>query len=64
MTTASKITLIRVAFIPLFMLLMYLSGGQPGLYMWLSFALFIIASLTDYVDGYIARKYEQVSDLG
>lgn len=64
MTTASKITLIRVAFIPLFMLLMYLSGGQPGLYMWLSFALFIIASLTDYVDGYIARKYGQVSDFG
>ena len=64
MTTASKITLIRVAFIPLFMLLMYLSGGQPGLYMWLSFALFIIASLTDYVDGYIARKYRQVSDFG
>ena len=64
MTTASKITLIRVAFIPLFMLLMYLSGGQPGLYMWLSFALFIIASLTDYVDGYIARKYGQVSDYG
>ena len=64
MTTASKITLIRVAFIPLFMLLMYLSGGQPGLYMWLSFTLFIIASLTDYVDGYIARKYGQVSDFG
>ena len=64
MTTASKITLIRVAFIPVFMLLMYLSGGQPGLFMWLSFGLFIIASLTDYVDGYIARKYNQVSDFG
>ena len=64
MTTASKITLIRVAFIPVFMVLMYLSGGQPGLYMWLSLALFIVASLTDYVDGYIARKYGQVSDFG
>ena len=64
MTTASKITLIRVAFIPVFMLLMYLSGGQPGLYMWLSLAVFIVASLTDYVDGYIARKYGQVSDFG
>ena len=64
MTTATKITLIRVAFIPVFMLLMYLSGGQPGLYMWLSLAVFIIASLTDYVDGYIARKYSQVSDFG
>ena len=64
MTTASKITLIRVAFIPVFMVLMYLSGGQPGLYMWLSLGLFIIASLTDWVDGYIARKYGQVSDFG
>ena len=64
MTTASKITLIRVAFIPAYMVLMYLSGGQPGLYMWLSLALFVIASLTDYIDGYIARKYNQVSDFG
>ena len=64
MTTASKITLIRVAFIPVFMLLMYLSGGQPGLYLWLSLAVFVIASLTDYVDGHIARKYGQVSDFG
>ena len=64
MTLASKITLIRVAFIPVFMVLMYLSGGQPGLYMWISLAVFIIASLTDYIDGHIARKYGQVSDFG
>lgn len=64
MTLASKITLIRVAFIPLFMALMYLGGGQPNLYMWLSLAVFIIASLTDYIDGYVARKYKQVSDFG
>lgn len=64
MTTASKITLIRVAFIPLFMVFMYLSGGQPGLWMWLSLAIFIIASLTDYVDGHIARKYNQITDFG
>ncbi len=64
MTTASKITLIRVAFIPLFMVFMYLSGGQSNLWMWISLAVFIIASLTDYVDGHIARKYNQVSDFG
>lgn len=64
MTTASKITLVRVAFIPVYMVLMYLSGGTPNLWMWLGLAVFIIASLTDYVDGYIARKYEQVSDFG
>ena len=64
MTTASKITLIRVAFIPVYMLLMYLSGGQPGLWMWISLAVFVVASLTDYVDGQIARKCNQVSDFG
>ena len=64
MTTASKITLIRVAFIPVYMLFMYLSGGEPGLWMYLSLAVFIVASLTDYVDGQIARKCNQVSDFG
>ena len=64
MTTASKITLIRVAFIPVFMVLMYLSGGKSNLWMWISLVVFIIASLTDYVDGHIARKYNQVSDFG
>ena len=64
MTTASKITLIRVAMIPLFMVFLYLSGGNMGIWLWLSLGLFIIASLTDFVDGQIARKYNQVSDFG
>ena len=64
MTLASKITLVRVAFIPIYMVLMYLSGGAAGLWMWLSLAIFIIASLTDYVDGQIARKRHQVTDFG
>jgi CDP-diacylglycerol--glycerol-3-phosphate 3-phosphatidyltransferase len=64
MTTASKITLVRVAFIPIFMVLMYLSGGMPNVWMWASLGVFILASLTDYIDGQIARKYNQVSDFG
>ena len=64
MTTASKITLIRVAMIPAFMVTMYLSGGNAGLWMLISLAIFIVASLTDFIDGYIARKYKQVSDFG
>ncbi len=64
MTLASKITLIRVAFIPVFMALMYVSGGTSNAWMWAALAVFIIASLTDYVDGHIARKYNQVSDFG
>ena len=64
MTLASKITLIRVAFIPIYMVFMYLSGGETGLWMWLALAVFIVASLTDYVDGQIARRCNQVSDFG
>lgn len=64
MTLASKITLVRVAMIPLFMVTMYVSGGAAGLWMYLSLAIFIIASLTDFVDGYIARHYNQTTDFG
>ena len=64
MTTASKITLVRVALIPLYLITMYLSQGQAGLWMVLSLAIFILASVTDFIDGYIARKYHQVSDFG
>ena len=64
MTLASKITMIRVAFIPVFMWFMYLGAGVPGVWMWLSLALFILASITDYIDGQIARKHNQISDFG
>ena len=64
MTLASKITLIRVAFIPVYMVLMYLSGGCPDYWMWIALGVFILASLTDFVDGQIARRCNQVSDFG
>ena len=64
MTTASKITLLRVFMIPVYMVTMYLSGGQSNVWMWVSLAIFIVASLTDFVDGYIARHYNQTSDFG
>ena len=64
MTTASKITLLRVLMIPAYMVFMYLSGGQANVWMWIALGIFILASVTDFVDGYIARKYHQVSDFG
>ena len=64
MTTASKITLVRVAFIPLLMILMHQSGGAANPWMFLSLAVFIIASITDYIDGHIARTRNQVTDCG
>ena len=64
MTTASKITLVRVFMSPLVMIALYLSKGVSGLWMWISLGLFVIASVTDYIDGQIARKCNQVSDFG
>ena len=64
MTTASKITLVRVFLIPLVMAAMYLSPGNSGVWMFISLFLFILASVTDYIDGQIARKCNQVSDFG
>ena len=64
MTTASKITLVRVFMIPLYLVTMYLSRGESNVWMWISLAIFIVASLTDFIDGYIARHYNQTSDFG
>ena len=64
MTTASKITLVRVFLIPLVMAAMYLSKGLSGFWMFVALFLFILASVTDYIDGQIARKCNQVSDFG
>ena len=64
MTLASKITLVRVAMIPAYLVAMYLSGGTAGTWMWAGLAIFILASLTDYIDGQIARRCNQVSDFG
>lgn len=64
MTTASKITMVRVILLPFLMAAMYPSGGAPGTWMWISLAIFLLASLTDYIDGQIARKCNQVSDFG
>ncbi|MCI7808606.1 CDP-diacylglycerol--glycerol-3-phosphate 3-phosphatidyltransferase [bacterium] len=64
MTTASKITLARVVMIPAFLVTMYLSEGTKGMWMYISLAIFVIASLTDFVDGYIARHYNQTTDFG
>lgn len=64
MTLASKITLVRVFLISVVMVFMYLSGGNPNGWLWGALAVFILASVSDYLDGHIARKYNQVTDFG
>ena len=58
MTTANKITLFRVVLIPVFLLLAYTGHMRWAL------VVFVLASLSDMLDGYIARHYNQITDFG
>ena len=73
MTTANKITLTRIAMIPFFIYF----AAQPMLIIdrgnyivsfptctVIALVLFCVASFTDFLDGYVARKYNQVTDFG
>ena len=64
MTSASKITILRVLLVPFYMAAMYMTRGETGVWMWIALGIFIVASLTDFVDGYIARTYNQTTDFG
>lgn len=63
MTTASKITLVRVVLIPVFMVFLILSANDPAL-RWVALGVFALASLSDFIDGQIARRCNQVTDFG
>ena len=58
MTTANKITIFRMVLIPVFLVLAYTG------HMYWALAVFLIASLSDMADGYIARHYNQITDFG
>ena len=61
MNLPNKLTLLRIILIPIFMGVLYwgFSGAT-----YVALAIFIIASLTDLLDGKIARKYNLVTDFG
>ena len=61
LTTANKLTILRVLMIPAFLVVVY--WGFPGS-TYVALGIYIVACLTDWLDGYIARHYNQVSDFG
>ncbi len=58
MTTANKITIFRVVLIPVFLVLAYTGHMRWAL------VVFVLASLSDMLDGYIARHYNQITNFG
>ena len=70
MTKADKITMVRVVLSPVFFLVYYIptvirgSGWLERVSVYILVPLFIVMELTDYFDGYTARKLGEVSDFG
>ena len=63
MNLPNKLTILRVAMIPFFVLFMLFPVmGEAD--KWIALVLFIVASLTDMLDGHIARKYNLITNFG
>ncbi len=61
MTTANIITIVRIVMVPLFLVILLTEMQNKE---FIAFAIFVIAAVTDSIDGYIARKFNEVSNLG
>jgi len=56
------LTLFRIVLVPVYLLCLYLIGGANGSL--LALIVFVIAGITDYFDGMLARKFQSISDFG
>ncbi len=61
MNTANKLTMARVVMIPVFLVFLYLNFSG---HLYAALAVFILASVTDFIDGYVARHYNMITDFG
>lgn len=61
MNTANKITILRILMIPVFMIVLMMDFAYNDI---IAALIFAIAAATDGVDGYVARKYNQITDFG
>ena len=68
MNLPNKLTMLRVILVPVFMVFAAFSGYGTAKYnqtfMLVAGIVFAVASITDFLDGYIARKYHLVTDFG
>lgn len=65
MTTANKITITRILLVPVFVvaLLSYLGSGQEW-QRWTALGVFFLAAVGDGIDGFVARRFNQKTDMG
>ena len=63
MNIANKLTVLRIIMVPFFMLFLMLDITNP-VYITIALVLFVVASLTDTLDGQLARRYNMITDFG
>src|SRR6187402_1364433 len=61
---ANIVTVARILLAPVFIWMLIVDGGDNGLFRWLAAGLFLLAILTDAVDGFLARDRNLVTDQG
>ncbi|WP_020674367.1 CDP-diacylglycerol--glycerol-3-phosphate 3-phosphatidyltransferase [Amycolatopsis nigrescens] len=61
---ANFLTLSRLAMVPLFVIALFSGDGTDTMWRSVATALFAIASLTDQIDGWVARRYGLITDFG
>lgn len=64
MNIANQLTLGRVLLVFIFMAVIWNPWLPLGTTLWIALAIFVIASFTDFLDGYLARKHNLVTNLG
>jgi len=60
----NAVTLVRIALVPVFAATMLASGGTSAGWRVVATAVFVLAAATDRLDGYLARRFDRITDLG
>lgn len=61
---ANILTMLRIVLVPVFVVVFFVAGAEDTWWRVGAFVVFAVAMFTDYVDGYLARKLDLVTDFG
>ena len=60
----NALTVLRILMVPLFLVFLLADGGNDVTLRWWALVVFLVAMFTDFVDGYLARRYNLITNFG